>query len=117
MPSFEATLTPHQRWDLVNYIRTLAQDPASAQSPRPTAQNHQDGYMDGYGHMMNWGGAWIMWLFFAILVILLIYLFVRGFGAGGSPLAGNETPLDILKKRYARGEITREQFDEMKKDL
>jgi|Deesub1362B_J571_1020462.scaffolds.fasta_scaffold05318_2 putative membrane protein len=29
----------------------------------------------------------------------------------------NESVLEILKKRYARGEITREQFESMKKDL
>ncbi len=28
-----------------------------------------------------------------------------------------ETPLDILKARYARGEITKQQFEEMKRDL
>ncbi len=32
-------------------------------------------------------------------------------------LSFTELALDILKKRYARGEITKEQFDEMRRDL
>lgn len=32
-------------------------------------------------------------------------------------LQQNESLLDILKRRYAKGEITREQFEEMKRDL
>jgi putative membrane protein len=52
------------------------------------------------------------------LVILgvLIYLLFK-VGTGGFGSAPHETPLDVLKKRYARSEITKEQFDEMKKDL
>jgi putative membrane protein len=44
----------------------------------------------------------------------LIYLFLRA-SKGGDRTA--ETPLVILKKRYARGEITKEDFDRMKKDI
>ena len=77
-----------------------------------------DGPMDGYGHMMDyWGGGLVTWLLLVIFVVVLIYFLVRGLGAGGWRPPPQETPLDILKKRYARGEITKEQFDQIRKDL
>ena len=81
--------------------------------------NHMDGgRMNGYGHMMSsWGGGIAMGLTVVIVVGVLVYLLVRGFGTNDFGSTSHETPLDILKKRYARGEITKEQFDEMKKDL
>jgi putative membrane protein len=81
--------------------------------------NYMDSdHMNGYEHMMGpWGGGVLMWLLLLILVGVLIYILVRGLGPGGFGQAPRETALDILKKRYARGEITKEQFDEMKKDL
>jgi len=55
-----------------------------------------------------------MWIIMIVLIGVLIYLFIQFPKAkAGSP----ETPLEILKKRYARGEITKEDFDRLKKDL
>jgi putative membrane protein len=33
------------------------------------------------------------------------------------PAQTKQTPLELLKERYARGEITREQYDQMRRDL
>lgn len=63
--------------------------------------------------------------FFALLVLVGIVLVVVWLVSSGDgpltrrPGAGGEqdTPLDILKKRYARGEINKDQFEQMKRDL
>jgi len=82
--------------------------------------NHMAGdHMGGYGHMMNsWGGMVIMGLVGLIVIAVLVYLLVSGSRTGGGfrPF-DRETPLDILKRRYAKGEINKEQYEEMKKDL
>jgi putative membrane protein len=64
--------------------------------------------------MHNGFGGMFMWVIFIGLIGLLIYLFLRT-SKGGDRTA--ETPLVILKKRYARGEITKEDYDRMKKDI
>jgi len=46
-----------------------------------------------------------------------VYLIVQATRARGPEIPFKETPMEILKKRYAKGEITKEQFDKMKKDL
>lgn len=79
--------------------------------------------MNGFGGGMGFGMGfgWIFWL---IIIGVAIWAVVRltnntsGYhrGFSGTP-SSQETPLDILKKRYARGEITKEQFKEMRKDL
>jgi putative membrane protein len=75
-------------------------------------------HMGGYGYMMNsWVGAIVMGLVILVVIGVLIYLLFKSSGTGGFGQTPKETPLEILKKRYARGEITKEQFEEMKKDL
>ncbi len=68
---------------------------------------------------MMFGG--VMMIIFWGGIILAIVLLVRWLGAGGSPnSSGNSarmTPLDILKERYAKGEIDKKEYDERKKVL
>lgn len=53
-----------------------------------------------------------------IIFIIIVCFVVRGiFGGRGVCHKEHETPLEILKKRYARGEITRDEFQRMKEDL
>lgn len=74
------------------------------------------GYGPGYGptgwtHMMSpMGGGLFMLLLVVLVFVLASRIMRRDSGA-------TETPLDILKKRYAKGEITREDFERMKQDI
>jgi putative membrane protein len=80
------------------------------------------------GGMMGWGGSGygmgifggllmlVCWGLIIVGVVLLVrWLWDLGRAAGGS--GGGAAPLDILKRRYARGEITKEEFDRIKQDL
>lgn len=75
---------------------------------------------DLHDRMMGvWWGVgifwWLFWLAIFVLVVVAIWRLVRG---GGWPSAPRqETALDILKKRYAQGEIDREEFEAKKRDL
>jgi len=57
-----------------------------------------------------------MWILIISLVLVLIWNNTRERDKY-IPFEKNETALDILKKRYAKGEITKEQFEQMKKDV
>lgn len=55
--------------------------------------------------------TFFIWNFLIILIIVLIfYWLLRG-------TKSHETPMDVLKKRYVRGEIDKKTFEEMKKDI
>ena len=77
------------------------------------------------GWMINGWGAdyglfgWLIMLFFWILIVVGAVYFVRWLvQQGGSKVSGTEeTPLEILRKRYARGEIDKEQFESVKREL
>lgn len=59
-----------------------------------------------------------MMFLWVILLAAVIYFAVRWSQRGGMPGGGgSESPIDILKKRYARGEISKEEFEERRRDL
>jgi len=71
----------------------------------------------GWGHMM-FGG--VMMIVFWGGIILLVVLLVRSFGgskSGGLNARPRATPLDTLKKRFAKGEIDKNEYDARKKTL
>jgi putative membrane protein len=73
--------------------------------------------------MMSWGMGWfspIIMLIFSIVVIAAIFFLIRWLVRStreSSPLKTDNSALDILEKRYARGEINKEEYEEKKKDL
>ena len=74
--------------------------------------------------MSDWGlgyglFGWLMMLLFWILIIVGVVLVVRWFISEGKlkGLQTEETALEILKKRYVSGEIDKEQFVTMKREL
>jgi putative membrane protein len=86
------------------------------------------GQVRGYGRgpgMMGWGygGGWGWWIFMVIFwlaVLIGIIALIRWLWVAGgrtSRQATQDSALDILKKRYARGEINKEEFEQKKKDL
>lgn len=67
---------------------------------------------------MNFGGAgWFITTVILGLIIVGIFPFLFWFSKHNSEPTKENTPLEIIKKRYARGEINKDEFREMKKTL
>jgi putative membrane protein len=75
----------------------------------------------GPGMMPGFGWMWLMpvfWIVFLGLVIWAIVAAVRSSSESkGSNSSKADTALEVLKKRYARGEISKEEYEEKKRDL
>lgn len=91
---------------------------------------------NGLCHLGNWGnfgsfGTWgwiamilqmVFWLVLIAGIVLLVLWAIRGTGRIPAAMSSDvafrpPSAMDILKARYARGEITREQYEIMKQDL
>ena len=74
--------------------------------------------VEGMGWWMVFGGivTILFWAGIIALVVWTISALARRDGSR-SPSASKQDPLDIARERYAKGEITKDEFGQMKKDL
>lgn len=82
--------------------------------------------MMNFGYLPIGGLGWIFMLVFWCLVIWLFVAMIKG-GFNQGHLCGRDhdhngrakekSPLDILKERYAKGEINKKEFEDKKQDL
>ena len=68
----------------------------------------------GYGAHMGW--MWLSWMVGLGLLVLLVWVVARAAGLG-SLARGEDSPETILKRRYARGEVDREDYERRLADL
>lgn len=70
----------------------------------------------GYGAPWGWVGPLMMivfWIAIAVGVVFLIGYLVRQ----GRPSGTEDSALEILRRRYAKGEINKEEYEEKRRDL
>lgn len=76
------------------------------------------GFIGGWNYMMNFGyGGMLMWIIFAVILVVAIYFIINNSKSNESPGRSKQTSLDIIKERYAKGEISEEEFEKMKRNL
>lgn len=72
--------------------------------------------MFGHDGWMGFGGGF-MWLFWILLIVIIVWAVKAVAGGGSTSPTHEESPMEILKKRYARGEIDEEEFERRRKEL
>ncbi len=67
--------------------------------------------------MHDWGWHNMMWIIWIAIIALMVWLILRITNTNEPTSPRKETPFEILKRKYANGEITAEEFDKRKKKL
>ena len=87
-------------------------------------QGRYEGWRMGPGMMGSWGMGWfggifmvVFWILILVGLVFVIRWLVQATGKKGDSRQSGSRALEILKERYARGEIDKAEFEVMKSDL
>jgi len=87
-------------------------------------QGRYDGWGMGPGMMGGWGMGWfggifmiLFWILILIVLVFVIKWLIQSTSRARDNGQSGYRALEILKERYARGEIDKAQFEDMKRDL
>ena len=69
---------------------------------------------DGFGSMFFGGG--LMWILWIILIVVLVYV-LKDIGGSRGRRSADDEALEILRQRYARGEIDEQEYEQRKREL
>lgn len=70
------------------------------------------------GSMMGWGGHWGWGIFWLVLAVVVVWGVARAMSSGGkTSTTAHDGAEESLRRRFAEGEITREEFEERLKVL
>jgi len=82
------------------------------------------GWVMGPGMIGGWGMGWfgmifmlVFWVLVIVGLVFLIKWLIQTTSIGKTVGHSGSKAIDILKERYARGEISKEEFESMKKDI
>ena len=118
--SYKNTPLKGLKWFLTMMVLSnIYLNSALAQSGRYSNWHMGRWMMGGWG--MGWFGMIFMFLFWGLIIVGLVFLIrwlIQDTGdKGHSGVSMGSNAMDILKERYAKGEINRDEFESMKKDL
>ncbi|MCF8303524.1 MAG: SHOCT domain-containing protein [Bacteroidales bacterium] len=67
--------------------------------------------------MLHGWGMGLGWIIGLVVLVAIVWLISQALDKNNNPAMPEKSALGILKERYARGEIDKQEFDDRKKDL
>jgi putative membrane protein len=68
-------------------------------------------------HEWHGFGGGVMWIFWILLAVVILWAVKTAAGSKTNSADKQKPALDILKERYAKGEIERDEFEQKRRDL